>query len=164
MIKTWVLDRIHCRWVLKWLSPSAWRALPHVSAIVGGFACGALGPPPPAAHVPPQPPGATVEVPPPGTGYPPPWQWQPPPGAPPAEFIPLGPVLVPEGGPQETFAPGYLAPDVPYLTIAAPTQPSDMVPALPGSMTVTTAPVSEPGGLAIVGVGMLGVWVVRRRA
>ena len=107
LIRTWVFDRIKCRWTLKWLTKAAWKAMPHLTSAAIG-ACIAhtvwLKPAPPrtSGHTPGQIPSQG--------GFPP--QWQTPP-------VPAGLLLPP--GPLEV-SPGDVGPLGP-LFIANNTQP-----------------------------------------
>jgi hypothetical protein len=44
MTRTFVFDRIHCRWLVRFLTPGQWRALPHLTVLAAGFACGGASP------------------------------------------------------------------------------------------------------------------------
>lgn len=155
LIRTFVLDRINCRWMVEWLTAGARAALPHVSIATLAFTCGASGPPPPTYGQPPPVPPTAWQPPPPAWVMPPPWGQDITPAPdtwPPVVFpIPLGPVLTPpEGGPQETFgAPPFVVAELP--PICAP------------ETVRAVAPVDEPGTLALIGVGLLGLGVVRRK-
>jgi hypothetical protein len=158
MIATWVLDRIHCRWLRKWLTLGQWRALPHVSAAVLAFNCGPSTHIPPAYAVPPPAPPAQVWAPPaewPPTGVPPAWGYTPPGGYVPFMPIPLGPVLEVPGGPRETG--GSSAPS--FEALAPASELSPPCPAAEG----TPRGVPEPGGVAILGAALLGLGLARRR-
>lgn len=153
MIPTWVLDRIHCRWTLQWLTAGARAKLPHVSALSLAFACGGSGPPPPA-RVPPPPPVASQPPPAAWTPPPSPFKWEYVPDETPAGTpypIPLGPLV-----PQPPFAPveGFGGPPI---EVAVPPLCPPETPA---------APVPEPAGIALVGFGLatLGAFQLIRRS
>lgn len=88
---THVFDRVHCRWVWKWLTQGQWSALPHVAVLT--VACGGLGG---AAALPAQPGGYH-----PAPAFVPVSQ----PYAPPSELV-----FLPPSRPSIDFSPA-LAPD-----------------------------------------------------
>jgi hypothetical protein len=143
----------------------AWRTAAQVRrlkplTLAATLACGpGAGPPPPVAHVPPvlTPPSWVPPV------MPPPWSYVPPDTSYPPIEIPTGPVVPLPSGPQETFAPDvrrFLTTEELKLPRLCPPTEVVTVPMPPG---VTTSPAPEPAPLAIVGVGLLGMALMKRK-
>ena len=148
LIRTWVLDRINCRWVLKWLTAGARSKLPHVALLAAGFACGPATPPGNATPPPTTPYLPTVPywTPPAQVVYAPPSQvWLPTQtplwyGSPSEEGkgypISLGPAIPgPEQGEHRTdfFSPVYSPENIPPICdILTPTVPSVSAVDAPG--------------------------------
>jgi hypothetical protein len=159
-IRTWVFDRVHCRWTKRFLTPGQWRALPHISIVAAGLACGGSAPPPPLT---PSiiPPTTTQYVPPPEFAYPPAWGYTPPSGDAngyggnrgfyiPAALIPLGQVIEVPAGPSQVMKPGEKVLET--VGEAGPTQA-----AVPSPRST----VPEPAPLAVIGFGILILGLVR---
>lgn len=157
MIRTWIW--INCHWHLRYLTSTAWRALPHVSAMTVMLACGGSSPPPPVLHAPPP----VLHAPPPAM---PPALTQTPPGAwpqippawgyvPPSDAVPVTPN---PAGPSE-MAIGRLVEQKPDIVgevgPAAPTQlpPCDITTVLPARVT-------EPGTLWLLGTILLIIGLI----
>ena len=158
-----VWDPIHCVLRLAWRNVAQARRLKPLT-LAATLACGpGAGPPPPEPHVPPQPP-ANVWTPPPGPvgSFPPAWGWQPPTGAPPAEEIPLGPVLDFGPGPQETDMGIPITEQI--QSVSMPPGVRVPVPPCPVPETPPHESVPEPAGIAVVGMALLGLGLVRRKA
>lgn len=152
MIRTWVFDRVACRWTIQWLTAGARAALPHLSVLTLVGLCGS-SPPPPAYHIPPAPVSPVVTETPPGPWpqLPPPFGYTPPQGVYiPSAPIPIGPVLLAPGGLRETEGgtPHDLTPEVPQ-------QLCDITPNVP------RAPVPEPGMLWVFGAAALCLGLMR---
>lgn len=158
LIRTFVFDRINCRWTIQWLTAGARAALPHLSVLTLVGLCGS-SPPPPAYHIPPAPaPPVVTETPPgPWPQLPPAFGYAPPEGVyVPSAPIPIGPVLLAPGGPRETEGTSHdLTPEAPDFAPPAPQQLCDITPNVP------RAPVPEPGMLWVFGAAALCLGLMR---
>lgn len=158
MIRVHLWSWVKCAWFWAWRPVAIVRAMRHLT-LVATLACGAITVIPPAPPVEAHGPPPVLEAPPPVEwSFPPPWVAMPPAEAPsgvyiPGGPIPLTPVLEAPGGPEETFgAPPFEVASLPPLC------PPETAP-------VSTHPVPEPAGLALIGFALLtlgAILAVRR--
>lgn len=159
MILTHVFSRIDCLWHWRWLTPAAWSALPHVTAVSLALVC--VGIPPAYVPPPPLPPVGIIVPPPlfppsiPFVNLPPAWTHYAPPegGMPPATWHPAGEFL-PRGDDIASLVPSSGA-NLPHATPVGGEAP-ELAP--PQSPRVVDAPEPGIGWMeALVAIACLGL-------